>query len=954
VGILALSAGGSAAVAQQVSYRQFLQPDGLANLSVPCLLQDRARILWICTENGLFRYDGVRFERLGPETGLDQSRFYAIAEDTAGRLWVGSARELYIGEAGRFEAVRDQGKPLKMGVGAQFAAQPDGSMLFITDRRLYRATQTPGTGVWRIERHFTPAQLAAMPTLDVLSAIYRDPAGALWLGCDKSICRVDPAGIRVWGPAEGVAADEWRAFLTDRRGRLWARSFDHLAILPPDGRAFAPADASRVRLTTAEPFVSLVEDREGRIVTRTDDGLLRWSPEPQPNGSWEIFDGGNGLPDTYLLSLLVDREESLWIGTAGSGLLRWQGYADWESWTTLEGLPSDVVWSVFRDTAGRLMVGTGKGCSLMNQMLRRFESCPFFAAGQPPELNAMVETSDRSLWFTSMDGSLIRAPGGGMPRPFANLPYIRSAWRDHTDTLWLMTFDGLYRVAPAAIAAAPELMPIAEAGQADFSDAAGSADGTPWFASVRGLYSFSGGVLERAAIDDPAASVGFRSLGIGPHDTIWAASVGRGLLRGTIDGRTIGNWSWVTDPLVAGAAISTVRVDEHGRVWLGTDQGLMLFDGKVWRRFDRADGLAWNDNAETAWFFDRDGSIWLGTMAGLTHILHPERLIQSAPLDAGIDFARVGGAPLAAGMMTKLAWQKNLTLTADFAVVDFAEAAGTRFRYRLSGLESDWTETGSASARYSSLEPGAYRLEMVAIQRDHARASPLEFRDFVIRPPWWRSTAFEIVSASIVGLGLVLLIRRREQTLRRRHAVLERDLRERETLLRRATRDPLTGLWNRAAILDRLAAEIGLAAERDRSLALVMADLDSFKAVNDTYGHPAGDAVLCRVSSHLAENVRATDEVGRYGGEELLLVMPGMPERRPCDIVERLQRRIGEIALDDISPGLRVTASFGIAWWRPGEDADGLVARADLALYAAKESGRDRVAYADDPAVPAA
>jgi len=954
VAIACWACAGSA-LAQQVPFRQFLQQDGLSNLSVNCLLQDRDKGLWVGTDNGLFKYDGARFERIGAAAGLQETRIFALAQDTAGRIWVGTSQELFVGSAGKFAVVRANATNLPVTVGSQISAQPDGRVLVVSRRLLYRIGSAASGNGWQAGAFFTPSQLQANPRLAAISAAHTDRSGVLWLGCGPEICRVDASGVQLWGSAQGVPAATWHAFLLDQRGRLWARSFGGIISLAAGAQAFEANDAPKARLTTAEPFVSLVEDKQGRVVTRSDDGLLRWSPDAAPRGRWEEFDTRHGLPSASILALAVDHEGSLWIGTSGNGLLRWRGYEHWRAWTVSQGLNANNIWSIFRDADQRLLVGSSGGCNVLDETSLRFEPCPFLADGALRELNAMVQMPDRGLWLSSMAGELFRADAGRRASRFASLPYIRTAVRDHQGTLWVLTYRGVYRLdTSAAPPRQPELVQVPGAEQGDFSDAAEDPQAGLWLASTRGLFNLIQGQWLKAPIDDELSRVGFRSLAIDHHGVLWAGGTNLGLLRAELDGSSLRRWSWVTEPMVAAAAISTVRVDPLGGVWLGTDQGLMHFDGKQWRRFDRADGLVWNDLNQTAWFFDTDGSIWLGTSAGLAHLSNPQALLRNEPLDASISHAAVGTQPLPAHGEAELPWRKNLDLTAAFSVHDFAEAEAAVFRYRLTGLETEWTETSTPAVRYSSLEPGHYQLEMIAVQRDHGRSSVPVSLVVDIAPPWWRTSVFQLLVGVAGVFALAFLVRWREQRLGRKQRQVEDDLREREDLLRRATRDLLTGLWNRAAILDLLASEMTVAARRQAPLALVMIDVDHFKHVNDRHGHLAGDGVLHALGSYLARNVRATDHVGRYGGEELLLIMPGMGDVQPCEGVEKLRQGVAALDMHSAAPGLRITASFGVAWQRPAESAEQLIARADAALYAAKLAGRNRVAYAPAPGAEAA
>jgi two-component system cell cycle response regulator len=167
-------------------------------------------------------------------------------------------------------------------------------------------------------------------------------------------------------------------------------------------------------------------------------------------------------------------------------------------------------------------------------------------------------------------------------------------------------------------------------------------------------------------------------------------------------------------------------------------------------------------------------------------------------------------------------------------------------------------------------------------------------------------------------------------------------LRAREALREQATHDGLTGLLNRTSILDKLDDELARAARTNTSVSAVMIDLDRFKSINDTHGHLAGDAVLQEAARRLKSAARRYDSVGRYGGEEFLIVLPGCEAADAIVQAERLREAIGATPfLGPLQPVV-VTASLGVACsshWA----AEVLVREADNALYAAKAAGRNRV-----------
>jgi two-component system cell cycle response regulator len=160
-----------------------------------------------------------------------------------------------------------------------------------------------------------------------------------------------------------------------------------------------------------------------------------------------------------------------------------------------------------------------------------------------------------------------------------------------------------------------------------------------------------------------------------------------------------------------------------------------------------------------------------------------------------------------------------------------------------------------------------------------------------------------------------------------------------------ATRDSLTGLLNKKEILRILAAELTRARRHSTSVSVMMLDLDYFKSINDTYGHQAGDAVLVTAGELFEKHVRGIDYVGRYGGEEILIVLPATTEIESVEIAERIRRSLAStaIAVNDFEQ-INLTVSIGIAIFpADGEDESTLLSHADQALYQAKGAGRNQV-----------
>lgn len=197
---------------------------------------------------------------------------------------------------------------------------------------------------------------------------------------------------------------------------------------------------------------------------------------------------------------------------------------------------------------------------------------------------------------------------------------------------------------------------------------------------------------------------------------------------------------------------------------------------------------------------------------------------------------------------------------------------------------------------------------------------------------------------SIFSLLVCLLALRTTRELKRVY-VLEQE----------AITDPLMGIFNRRCLDRRLRDEVLRAQRHNLDLGLLMVDIDRFKLVNDTWGHQTGDQVLQHVARHIVASLRQTDLVARYGGEEIVVMLPHTPETEACEVAQRLREVVENhpLQLKDArgnASNLSVTVSIGCTSFFQNQDTpQSLLQRADQAMYEAKRQGRNRVVCADPP-----
>jgi diguanylate cyclase (GGDEF)-like protein len=264
-------------------------------------------------------------------------------------------------------------------------------------------------------------------------------------------------------------------------------------------------------------------------------------------------------------------------------------------------------------------------------------------------------------------------------------------------------------------------------------------------------------------------------------------------------------------------------------------------------------------------------------------------------------------------------------------------------------------DAGQRAHRIGRAEDADFRIDNASVSRYHAvfvvasheghRAVRLQDNDSTngvlvngrqVKDAW-------LISGDKIRMGDILLRFEwmSEQEVRYHSEVSEK--------IRAGQRDHLTGLLSRGFLESRLDSLVAELERRGRHAAALLVDLDHFKQINDRFGHLAGDAVVQRASTAVVAGLRRSDHAVRYGGEELLVLMPDTELPVAMEVAERLRARIEALKLEDLGAGLRVTASIGVARRVLGESGPDWFARADRALYDAKGKGRNRVVLAEDP-----
>jgi diguanylate cyclase (GGDEF)-like protein len=871
------------------------------------LTSGRDGSLWIGTRSGVLRFkDGIFRTYLTPNAPIS-----SIHEGQDGRIWVGSLNGLYCltGEHYRLYTKRD-GLP----------SQNIGSIVEGKDGTLWIAT---GAGLASLK----DGHVSTYSTQDGLDdSIYSMTAsrdGSLWVAMPSGIAHWNGKLLQKWPRSTFPPDAQIVSLLEDRDGTLWV-SFEH------QGIGFI-REGVFTQFTTRQGLPSdsvnrIFEDREGHIwIGFVEDGVLELR-----DGSFNTFGKPEGLSSNMIWSVLQARDGSVWAATDGSGVNHISKSGAVRTYTMADGLPGNTVYALREGPDGSMWMGAEHG------ELTRFKDGRFTTFRDPASKNNRMPTilldpsGDLWLGFHEANG-LVRFHDGHFQH--YTIPGLLNTMTLAPDgAIWVGTdHAGVSRVKDGAVT----------------------------------TYTTAQGLLSNFA----------QAIYVDRDGVAWAGTSPGGLNR--IKNGRITTYS--VEQGLFDLTVGAIVEDDAGNLWMTCNNGIFRVskkelddyaEGRVSSIhsivYGTADGMRsaeCNFAADPAVWKGRDGRLWFATAGGVAVIdpnhlynqtfapkLHIEQVLfdrNVVPSQTGVDVGPGNG-----------------DLEIQFTAPDFTAPERLRFRYRLEPFDRDWVTVDTRRvAYYTKLPPGSYTFEVQAANGIASWSPNTATLELTLRPHFWQTGWFRTI-CTLAFLGLCIgLIRLRMRYLMARNRELEKRVKERtrelqeaievaeaarEALRELATKDGLTKLWNRRSIFELLTGELERGTREHFPICVLMADLDHFKQVNDNYGHLAGDCVLEDVARRIVEMARPYDLVGRYGGEELMIVLPKCTLPDGIKRAEELRQAIASHAVLVGLKAVRVSCSFGVAVTSGPTTAEELIAEADEMLYEAKRAGRNRVHAGSD------
>jgi len=938
---------------------------GLPQIAVPAIAQDREGYIWVGTMSGLARFDGVRFTTFTPVNtpALPGGLIQALRNDGEGRLWIATQKGLAYYEDGRFTPVPVENPADNEEVDVQdILPSQSGEIFAATTAGLYRVV----AGKLQLDRA-APGPLYALIEAD----------GKRWIGGWGGVYRIENGQTEFETlPGLGLHDTVVHLVATHKQGsqtgpRLWAGTTAGLFFR--DNGHWSRFEGNPALATSA--IGVLYEDDEANLWVGDQNGLARL----RDGIVTELVDNDRMGTRWDYLTAFEDREGNLWLGSRTRGLTRlWNGLTT--RYTTQEGLITPLVWSINRDTDGRLWVGTDNGLSLLEN--GRFQSMVAGNALPDPNVYSLLAEADQ-IWLGTLHGAAVYRRG-----QVENLSVLHALeglrvngiFRDSRRRLWFATSNGLFR--------------YSELGLKRFGEAEGFAD-----PSIRLLYETRDGRLLIGTQFGLAEFASDRARMLGGEGGL-PSDIDVTAIHELPDGRIVigtateqlfvhdgGHWvEFNHDHGLPQNAAFFITHDSRNFLWVSGIRGLYrvpmdelrwnqsqtpplvhgeMFGNELGTRNTGQKGECCNGAGNSKGFIEND-RLWLPTRDGVLSV-PTERLANNPvpptvkveminPGDGWLDTSRLDQTVLPAA---------RRDVSFKFTALSFQDPYAVLLQYRLRGYDHDWRplkDTLSRYVDYTNLPAGAYVFEVRGSNNAGVWSEAPSMLHFRITPFFYETIWFYLGCAILLAALIYGGYRWQLLALTRRRVDLEHLVAQRTDALAIANQqlemasytDPLTGLRNRRYLLNQLPQDLAFYRRKgpdcfakDHVLLFALVDIDHFKQINDRYGHGGGDLVLQQFSALLTELVRVGDYVTRWGGEEFLIVSRPLSRQHALAYAARICRIVSNHAFDvGIGTPLHITCSVGYSEYnlsqlQPATDWQNLIELADRALYYVKESGRD-------------
>ena len=701
--------------------------------------------MWIGTQEGLVRYDGLRFTIFDTKNTkeLRHNNISDLFEGRDGRLWIASSGGLVVYREGKFTGYTTQDglssdvieTVLEDRQGTVWIGIFGGGLNRLRDGKFTRFTAREGFTDTRIRR------------------LLEDHEGTIWIGTEKGLGRFRDGQFRFYTTRDGLAHDYVYALCETRDHSLWIGTRQGLSRMK---------DGVLTTLTAQDGLApeiirALSEDQAGALWIGTEGGGVRRYHE----GRVASFTSRNGLSDNTVVSLTPDREGNLWVGTGIGGLNRLR-QGNFFSWSTREGLPNDFIRVVREGRDGSLWIGS-MGGGLVRMKDGRISAWTTRDGLPGDSVRALFEDRQGALWIGT-DAGLSRLSQGRFTnwsvKDGLSHDAIRAIYEDRTGALWIGTLGGgidIFRNGRFSVFR-PEGFQSALV-RAIYEDSKGRV----WIGGDNGLTLWHEGRARTWTTRDGLSNNVVFDIHEDRSGTLWVGTYGGGLNRFK-DG-------WFTPITVSNGLFDNIvyRIleDDHGWLWMTCNKGIYrarieqlnaFADSRLsavtCQVFGMADGMKGSEcnggNYPAGWR-TRDGRMWFPTVKGVVEVNPDQLIVNQAVPPVAIERLVADDRPVSRAAEIVLPPGQG-RLEIHYTALSFIVPERVAFKYRLEGFDENWIEAGNRrAAYYTNLPPGRYRFRVLACNDDgvwNETGAALSFR---LQPHFYQTWWFYVLGACSAG-----------------------------------------------------------------------------------------------------------------------------------------------------------------------------------------------------------
>jgi len=965
--------------------------NGVIKSRINCMIQDSVGYLWIGTMDGLYRYDGSEVIRYvnyeDTVSSLPDNKVFALYENSEGNILIGTQKKgicVYNRKNDTFEIFGELSAFSKISHKYVKTINED------SDGNIWVGTM--GGGINRINKrtgeikyYFSEIKDENSFYTSFITASFVDSTGDLWIGTyGNGLFKYSPEdnGFTNMNPAENkdvYSAEFITSIDEDISGTLRIGS---------NGSGVSGFDLQGnslfdLKYNPEKPFsiksnsISCIEsDDYGNLWIGTSGGGLNLLGE---NGQLIVFNSENNkeITSDFITAILIGRDGLLWFSTIDGeifnidfkiGVFNFCNSDKVEN-TAKRNSDTENVTSIDFDYENKLWIGTDRGkVSVLEKNSGRISDVLSISE---KAVKKIKRESENVLWIATLGAGLIRydlktdekivydeSKGLGSD-------YIFDFYIDGNGFVWVGTGKGLYII--------------------DFKNDKEKIENVPQKLYIKG-YPMSFNIICLFADKSENLWIG-TDRGIDIINTESMSDVRKYLL-GVDATRSLSSDN-----------VNCIYQDSLGRIWIASTSGLRMYIPEIrsFRHFTEKDGLP--DNNIQNILEDSDGKLWLSTNDDICKFEPDSGFVKVFGNNEGLKdvffyfncsavsregelfFGSSNGVmsffpdDITLPVLMPDIYIENLTVTSQsenekkifnnlsnsseesivldssdfffeitFKALEYRQPENIAFSYRLYPFQEKWVFSGNRNyVSYTKMEPGEYIFQVRNSDAEGKWNDDYATVKIKILPPFWKTTQFIIIIIIIIFFTFFFWYFRQTQNARKLESLVKEKTMQlklvNEKLKIQSETDGLTEIYNHKFIMEQLKKEVIRINRKGGELCILMMDIDHFKKINDKYGHQFGDNVLKEVADIMKNSVRESDYVGRYGGEEFMIILTDTSVDIAFKVAERIRINIHELSSKF---NALISISGGITDYKGGAIED-FIHRADFNLYVAKEKGRNRI-----------